>query len=142
MALLTTKISDYASRAVAMQIKDSDGNPRIASNGKPVTLTVLPMESKEFKKAKFDADEAYTDVKFKGKGGKDTPDKALNRRLSIISAIVTGWSNVEFEEDGKFEEFNDQNLRFLLIESPDDILDQIDEFIAKKDNFQKKITNA
>jgi hypothetical protein len=51
---------------------------------------------------------------------------------------VTDWANVEFEEDGKFEEFNDQNLRFLLTESPDNILDQIDEFIVEKDNFQKK----
>jgi hypothetical protein len=138
MALLKTKVSDYAGLTALMPIKDSEGNPRISSTGKPVTLTVLPMESKEFKKAKFDADEAYTDVKFRGKGGKDTPDKALNRRISVISAVVTDWANVEFEEDGKFEEFNDQNLRFLLTESPDNILDQIDEFIVEKDNFQKK----
>lgn len=132
MALLTVKNSDLAKMTTQMTIKDSNGEPFIASNGKAATLTILPAASKEFKSAIHANQKAIEEA-----GKHDNHIKAENRSRVLAKSVVLDWDNVEFE-DGKLEDFTPENLDLLLKESTDAIASQIFEFITEKNNFLKK----
>lgn len=138
MALLNLKKSDYAQNTARLAIKDSEGNPILDSKGNPATLIVLPVESKEWKKAVLFKEEGDRNIVVGRE--KDSPEKADNRRITLFSSIVTDWENVELETDGIVTPFSKEKLTLLLKESPDDIIGQIDRFISDKSHFVKKTT--
>ena len=136
MALLTNKNSELAELTTDMEIKDSNGELFIASNGKTAVLTIKSAASKEFKKAIFDNEKARAEA-----GKSDNHIKSENRTRVLAKSVIIGWKNVEFE-DGVFAEFTPENLDLLLRESTDSIAGQVFEYVMEKNNFLKKTSLA
>jgi len=91
-------------------------------------------DSKEYRRAvqEYVADARNTNVKGKGKAKASDDLDQSNYALAICMACACGWEGIS--DNGKELAFSPELLKDLFLSSPN-ILDQVFDFIGKRENF-------
>lgn len=101
--------------------------PLFDADGKPITITVLGQDSREFRSA-------VSALAEKVSKGKQTLEKSEANAIELLARIVLRWHGIEWE--GKPLECTRENVKMFLTKFPP-IRRQIDAFVADRSHFTK-----
>lgn len=107
--------------ALAVVIRDRDGNPYRAKDGTPSTISTLGSESPQYKKLR---DQAMKQCGLEGASEEDTA-------IAVTAAAVTAWHG--WDDDGAELPSSPENVRALL--TLDHIRSQVDGGAMRRSRF-------
>lgn len=114
-----------------MEVRDPNGVVMQAPDGKPVTITLVGSDSKQFRSAT----RAATNRRLKGGRKLNVTAEGLEAEaIDILAACTLAWHGIML--DGKKFECTRENAR-LLYERFLFVREQVDEFIGDRGNFLK-----
>lgn len=138
MSLDLDRYENISTKPALLELKDVDGESFLLTNEKEkVTISLLSVDSKEFKQALVLANRKYLQNK-KGSGSKkeESPEEQLfNEELLLVETLVSvtvGWKGFSFK--GVPFEYNPENARLLYTKFPF-IRIQVSRFVSERQNF-------
>lgn len=134
MSILNFKAAEAAERGHTVHLESPDGSGPLFLNGKPITITVLGQDSRQFRAAAADIAERM-------RGRKTSLAGEERNTAELLAAVTLGWDNIEREADGKAEPWKfSREAAIELYQNPDFrwIREQVDKVIVDRSAFLAK----
>jgi hypothetical protein len=130
--------TSLSSEGVMMTVlRVADGEPAVNSNGEPMTLTLLGMDSKHYRDSAQKQSDRRTS---RGRNPVMSVEEMLSDSVSLLAAMTVAWSGF-YDHEGLPIPCNFENARALYLQAPA-IRDQADTFIARRVNFLRDASNS
>jgi len=113
---------------VVVPINQKSGDPYLAANGTPATVTVVGSESKKYRAAR----DSISRKMLRGRRTRLEPADLTNNRVEMAAAAVTDWHG--WEAGGKPAPCTPENVKALLM-AADHILEQVESGISEHADF-------
>lgn len=133
MDLNALDTSASSNEGVKMEVEGIDGATILQKDGKPVTITLLGIDSETMQKRQ---NELTNDTMKKGFRPKpQSAEKMRSERVKTLALATVTWDGVEI--DGKELTFSYENALSLYRRLPA-LAEQVDNFVGDRANFTKK----